>query len=283
MALIYNGTSPTAIKYNGTDLTVLKYGNTAVWGKPYSLSISAGSNTTVTVNRTSSPNQHATTGTLSSGSVVYYGDVLTISYSVSSGYAIETHTVNGTTFTSGQSFTVTSAISVVTTAVASISWKTIWTGNMNIAMGSPIDTGHTSQWTVRENSISISGLKANVPTRIHFTTFEWHSGKPTDEHDLLYTVNDVLYTTCGVMGYFVSSTNPNGDVASNQDSSYVPSVNGTTDSGESISNRVFIMIDTPTKDGILSTRDKCGYTKLFSLITVIYIPTCYITKIEQYY
>lgn len=127
-----------------------------VWGKPYSLSISQGSNTSVTVTRTSSPNQHATTGTLSSGSVVYYGDVLTISYSVSSGYAIATHTVNGTIFTSGQSFTVTSAISVVTTAQASASWKTIFTGDVSV----------TSNYANPRTGTICNGCIANAPTRI---------------------------------------------------------------------------------------------------------------------
>lgn len=128
MALTYNNVDPTTINYKGTDITVVKYGNTAAWGKHYTLSISAGSNTSITVNRTSSPNQHASTGNIPNGSTIYYGDVLTISYSVSSGYNINTHTVNGTTFTSGTSYTVTGAISVITTAVASASWHTIWSG-----------------------------------------------------------------------------------------------------------------------------------------------------------
>ena len=172
MALKYNGTSPTAIKYNGTDLTVLKYGTTAVWGKPYSLSISAGSNTSVTVTRTSSPNQHASTGTLSSGSVIYYGDVLTISYSVSSGYKINTATVNGTAFTSGQSFTVTSAISVVTTAVASASLHTVWTGQHEEGYNSFDDDEDIHTKTI----LPVNGIRANVPTRItgSFMWYEWN-------------------------------------------------------------------------------------------------------------
>lgn len=134
MAFTFNGTTPTAIKYNGTDITVLKYSKggttTAVWGKPFSLSITQGANTTVTVSRTSSPNQHASTGALSSGAVVYYGDILTISASANSGYNLSAFTVNGTAWTSGNTITVTSAITVVTTAQSAVSWKTVWTGNI---------------------------------------------------------------------------------------------------------------------------------------------------------
>lgn len=140
----------------------------AVWAKPYSLSISQGSNTTVTVTRVSSVNQGASTGTLSSGSVVYYGDVLTINYSVSSGYNISTHTVNGTTFTSGQSFTVTSAISVVTTAIASASWKTVWTGTMKCGKPWKYTT------SVQTNTFTgFTGVSGAYQTRIT-GTFSWY-------------------------------------------------------------------------------------------------------------
>lgn len=82
----------------------------------FKLSLSAGSNSSITVNRTSSPKQGADQGYLSNGSTIYYGDVLSISYSVSTGYNIGTHTLNGDTFTSGASHTVTASVSVVTTA-----------------------------------------------------------------------------------------------------------------------------------------------------------------------
>lgn len=190
MALKYNGTSPTAIKYNGTDLTVVKYGSTVVWGKPYSLSISAGSNTSVTVTRTSSPNQGASTGTLSSGSVIYYGDVLTISYSVSSGYKINTATVNGSTFTSGQQFTVTSAISVVTSAVASASWKTVWTGTKSTTLSSSSSTGTLS---------GLSGLKTGVPTRIS-GKFLWY------EENTMWDVMTISFSNFEVGKYMNQNT-----------------------------------------------------------------------------
>ena len=169
MALKYGTTSPTAIKYNGTDLTVLKYGSTAVWGKPYSLSISAGTQTNVTVTRTSSPNQGASTGTLSSGSVVYYGDVLKITASANSGYNLSTFTVNGNNFTSGNTITVTSAITIVANSVASKSWKTVWTGSKSF-----------SGWNMNKNTIqivSLSGFTGVVALRENTRitgTFGWY-------------------------------------------------------------------------------------------------------------
>ena len=82
----------------------------------YGLSISAGTGSAITVSRTSSPNQGAFTGGLSHGAVIYYGDVLKISFSAGTGYNLTSHTVNGSSFTSGNTLTVSAAVSVSATA-----------------------------------------------------------------------------------------------------------------------------------------------------------------------
>lgn len=73
-----------------------------------SLSVDAGANSTVTVNRTSST--HSTTGTISSGAALYNGDILKISFTPAQNYAITTRTVNGNTFTSGDSLTISTSV-----------------------------------------------------------------------------------------------------------------------------------------------------------------------------
>lgn len=117
MAFKVNGVEPTEIKFvkNGvtTDLTVLKCGNTAVWGKPFTLTISQGTGVaSVTVNRTSSPNQHASTGALSSGATIYYGDVLSVSATASTDYTINPYT---------SSYTVTDNVAVSISATQNAS------------------------------------------------------------------------------------------------------------------------------------------------------------------
>ena len=78
-----------------------------------SLSIFAGEGVSVTVNRTSSP--WAATGALTGGTV-YDGDVLAISFSVSTGYNLSTHTVNGSSFANGGTHTVSGNVDIVATA-----------------------------------------------------------------------------------------------------------------------------------------------------------------------
>lgn len=76
--------------------------------KTYTLTISQGSNSTITVKRNNN--------TLSNGATLTYGDVLTITFAAAPGYAIGTHTVNGTAFTSGGTHTVSGAVTVVSSA-----------------------------------------------------------------------------------------------------------------------------------------------------------------------
>ena len=79
-----------------------------------SLSISAGTGSSVTVVRQSSP--WVATGGISNGATVYDGDVLKIDFSVSTGYALSVRTVNGSTFTSGSTHTVSGNVTVVSRA-----------------------------------------------------------------------------------------------------------------------------------------------------------------------
>ena len=79
-----------------------------------SLSISAGTGSSVTVIRQSSP--WVSTGSISNGATVYDGDVLKIDFSVSTGYNLSVHTVNGSTFTSGGTHTVSGNVTVVSRA-----------------------------------------------------------------------------------------------------------------------------------------------------------------------
>lgn len=170
-SVILQGRDYSATFYNATDLTVLKYGTTAVWGKPFSLTIQAGANSTVTVNRTSSPNQRANTGAVTSGGIVYYGDTLTITAMPASGYKLVSFTINGTEYASGQTsavsqtITVTSAVSIIINTEAAVSWKTAWTGSQQVAnISYKGETSGTREVTLTNDTLS--GVDWSRPTKI---------------------------------------------------------------------------------------------------------------------
>lgn len=171
MALYFNNVMPTAIKYNGTDLTVLKYGTTAVWGKPFSLTVQQGFGSEYRIHRDTSPNQHANISTISSGSTVYYGDVLTITATPASGYKLVSFTINGTEYASGQTsavsqtITVTSAVSIVINTEAAISWKTAWTGSETVAVFS-FKSEQAGRKTVTLTNETLTGVDWSRPTKI---------------------------------------------------------------------------------------------------------------------
>lgn len=82
--------------------------STPVWGKPFSVSFTKGTGVaSVTVTRTSSPNEHASLTTLSSGARVYYGDVLSVSATAEQGYTLDEYTT---------SYTVTNVLLINITA-----------------------------------------------------------------------------------------------------------------------------------------------------------------------
>lgn len=105
---------------------------------PYTLSISAGTGTTITVNRTSSP--IGGTGNLSAGKNLFPGDRLTITIAAKTHYKVVTRTVNGSTFTSGNNHTVAGNVSVVATGAV----NPIYSLNISAGAGSSITVNRTS-------------------------------------------------------------------------------------------------------------------------------------------
>lgn len=57
----------------------------------YTVSWNEVSNCTITVSRAASPYANASTGTLTSGDVIYYGDILSVDYTANNGYSLDSH------------------------------------------------------------------------------------------------------------------------------------------------------------------------------------------------
>ena len=112
----------------------------AVWDpKSYTLTTSPGSNSSILVSRQSTKKSGASTGAISSSDPIYYDDVLKVQFGANEGYNISTHTVNGSAFTSGGTFTVNDSVSVASTAVVKS-----FTLSVNIGTGTNIVVNRTS-------------------------------------------------------------------------------------------------------------------------------------------
>lgn len=95
----------------------------AQWiAQAYNVNWNTGAGYTIAVNRTASPNANASTGALSNGAVVYYGDVLSVTYTASTGYTISSKGSTSITVTGN----ITSSNIYATSSVNSytVSWNT---------------------------------------------------------------------------------------------------------------------------------------------------------------
>lgn len=158
MALRFNNTEITRVYFNGIEKMALKFNGTGYFGKRFSLTKSTSTGVTITVKRTSSPNQRASTGTVSTGNTIYYGDAITITCTASSGYTnpkLYVNTGSGNVLrTSPYSFTVTGNVTFYGTATKTDTWTTLWSGSKTFTGSAPF---------------TVSGINANKEIQISAT------------------------------------------------------------------------------------------------------------------
>lgn len=137
----------------------------------YTLSISAGTGSSVTVNRTSCGGK-GSTGNLSAGTKkLCKGDKLKITFTPSTNYSITTHTVNSSTFTSGNTHTVAGDVTVVATATPLKS--TIGATDANIGSTSTITvTRYNSSYT-HTITYKLSNATGTIVTKGTSTSIAW--------------------------------------------------------------------------------------------------------------
>lgn len=139
MALKFNGTEITNLFINGVEQKSLRYNGTGYFGKRYSLTKNTSTGVTLTVTRTSSPNQRAVMGSISVGSAIYYGDVITISVAAMTDYKnpklyVDTGDGNGLIERSSPfTLTITNNVIYCGTAIVDNEWQTIWTGSQTFS------------------------------------------------------------------------------------------------------------------------------------------------------
>lgn len=132
MALRFNNAEITQVYFNEVEKMTLQYNGTGYFGKRFSLTKSTSTGVTLTVSRTNSPNQRAATGNVATGNTIYYGDVITITCTTSSGYTnakLYVNTGSGAVLrTSPYTFTVTGDVTFYGTATVASEWQTVWSG-----------------------------------------------------------------------------------------------------------------------------------------------------------
>lgn len=268
-------------------------GNTTVYGPPahssylvskelcedypsYTLKTSIGSNTSLSIQRVASEHRKGISKVLKAGDTIYAGDDLLITASASSGYKLNTFTVNGSTFTSGNRVHVNGPVTIATTAVQLESWKTVWTGSLDIGYKSSLSPSATGFYTISTNK-TINGLQANKPTRITFSSYLYRVIGSGSTNEYTSPINTTVLNATG--GYYKMISTSGTDpmlIVDSQSTGYSPS-------GEVMNGLLF---DTPTSANTLPIRYLYYAMVMTGFVTAYSYAICYscvITKIEQYY
>lgn len=156
----------------------------------YALAISTGAGAVATVTRNGTA--------LSNGATIRYGDVLTITFGASTGYALASHTVNGSTFSSGGTHTVTGNVSVAATATQTAS--TIASSSSSVATQSAYSltmtrysTSYYHKATFKIGNTVLATSGAFAASLSYTVPRSWFTNYPTST-SLTVTVSVQTYT-----------------------------------------------------------------------------------------
>lgn len=97
MSLKFGTSAVNAVTYNGNDVKQIIFNDSSAWAKPYTLSVSKGTGVaSITVSRTSTLEPTASTGSISAGDTIFYGDVLSVSATAATGYLLDNYATSYT-------------------------------------------------------------------------------------------------------------------------------------------------------------------------------------------
>lgn len=159
----------------------------------YTVSWNTGTGYSITVKRTSSPYAGASTGTLSSGSTVYYGDTLSVSYAASTGYSLGSHGSSSFTVTGN----ITSSSIYASASLNSYTYNIVYQSSNGTRLGSSTATykyGTTN--TISPKSFSGYNTPASQSVR-------WDS---TSTKTITFTYSISSVTNHAISGNFSSSS-----------------------------------------------------------------------------
>ena len=97
MSLKFGTNTVNTVTYNGNDVKQIVFNDSSAWAKPYTLSVSKGRGVaSITISRTSTLEPTASTGSISEGDTIFYGDVLTVSATADTGYLLDEYATSYT-------------------------------------------------------------------------------------------------------------------------------------------------------------------------------------------
>jgi hypothetical protein len=147
MSLNFGTSAVNTVTYNGNDVKQIIFNDSSAWAKPYTLSVSKGTGVaSVTVSRTSTLEPTASTGSISAGDTIFYGDVLSVSATAATGYLLDNYATSYTVSDNNTEVSVsatpgyyTVSLDAITNATAYVNTSTSgYSGSITAQYGSTI-------------------------------------------------------------------------------------------------------------------------------------------------
>ncbi len=196
-----SSTGGTSITSSSNMTTASNHTLYAQWTvNSYTASWNAGTNCSISVSRTSSPNAGAATGAITSGTKVYYGDVLSITYTANAGYSISNK--GSTSITVGTS-NITSSNIYATATANNYTYNVVYKSSNGTSLGSTTVTkafGTT-------NTITAPGFTGYATPSSQSVKWDSTSAKTIT---FIYTPNSVGTQTLVNDGWWWNYNNKNG-------------------------------------------------------------------------
>lgn len=127
MSLKFGTNTVNTVKYNEQDVKQIVFNGSSAWAKPYTLSVSKGTGVaSITISRTSTLEPTASTGSISAGDTIFYGDVLSVSATAATGYLLDSYATSYTVSDDNTEISVTATPGYYTVSLDAITNATAY-------------------------------------------------------------------------------------------------------------------------------------------------------------
>lgn len=174
MSLNFGTSAVNAVTYNGNDVKQIIFNDSSAWAKPYTLSVSKGTGVaSVTISRTSTLEPTASTGSISAGDTIFYGDVLSVSATAATGYLLDSYATSYTVSDDNTEVSVSATPGYYTVSLDAITNASAYvnTSASNYASSVTAKYGSTIYVQVKPNNCYVYTLNsANYTPSSPYTT-----------------------------------------------------------------------------------------------------------------
>lgn len=191
------------------DVKQIVFNGSSAWAKPYTLSVSKGTGVaSITVSRTSTLEPTASTGSISAGDTIFYGDVLSVSATAATGYLLDNYATSYTVSDNNTEVSVSATPGYYTVSLDAITNATAYVNTSA--------SGYSDSITAQYGSTIYVQVK---PNNCYVYTLNSANFTPSSPYTTSYVLNSTNFN--------LSSTTPAASPTASNKPTATKSIGGT--------------------------------------------------------